>query len=199
MGRPKLRTESLRAQMCSAAVRLLAAGGPSAVTTRAVAGATGSSVAAVNELFGGKPGLVRAIHAEGFRELAGELAGLPEAATAERATLDLASAIRSFALRHRHLYEVMFSRPFAEFSPDQEDQRAADAIYRTVLSRVVALLTPVRPRGSGKDAAIALLATIQGLIGLEFAGILGSTEATVDRRWRAAVMATIRGVQAGES
>jgi AcrR family transcriptional regulator len=198
VGRPKLRNASLRTEMCAAALRLLDGGGAPAVTTRAVAGATGSSIAAVDELFGGKPGLVRAIHAEGFRKLAGELACLPDATTPERAILDLAGAVRSFALRHRHLYEVMFSRPFAEFSPDHEDQRAAEAIYRIVLSRVVALLNPVRPSGAGKDAAITLLATIQGLVGLELAGILGSSSASVERRWRAAITAAIRGVRAAD-
>jgi AcrR family transcriptional regulator len=189
-----VRTDSLRADMCTAALRLLAGGGVGAVTTRAVAAGAGSSIAAVDELFGGKPGLVRAIHAEGFRLMAAEFAALPEPATPARGVLDWAYATRSFALRHRHLYEVMFSRPFAEFSPTPQDMRAAESIYRFVVGRVVAVVGPDRRRGAGKDAAIGLLATVQGLVAMEFAGLIGSTPASIERRWRAALTAAIRGM-----
>lgn len=194
MGRPKLRTESLRTDLCASALRLLDGGGPAAVTTRAVAAGASSSIAAVDELFGGKPGLVRAIHAEGFRMLAAAFAALPPPKDPAQGVLDWAYATRSFALAHRHLYEVMFSRPFAEFDPDEEDLRAAEEIYRFVLGRVVAVVGPVRRRGAGRDAAIGLLALVRGLVAMESAGVLGSTPASRDRRWRAALTAAIRGI-----
>src|SRR5882724_3124840 len=171
MGRPRLRTPQLRGELSAAAVRLLDAGGVPAVTTRAVASAAGTSLAAVDELFGGKPGLVRAIHAEGFRLLAADLRALPLAADPATAVLDLALAIRAFAARRRSLYEVMFSRPFAEFTPSPGDQRAADEIYRLMLARVAALLPADRPRGTAKDAAISLVALVRGLVAMEHAGI----------------------------
>jgi AcrR family transcriptional regulator len=200
VGRRKLRTESLRTDMCAAALSLLEGGGAQAVTTRAVAGAAGSSVAAVDELFGGKPGLVRALHTEGFRLLAGTLAALPAAGSPRAADslLDLTYAIRSFARAHGHLYEVMFSRPFAEFGPTPADRAAAETVYDAILARVVALLParPHRPPGAGKDAAITLWACVHGLVTLERAGLLGSTAESADRRWRTAVTATIRGLAA---
>jgi AcrR family transcriptional regulator len=194
-----VRTEALRGGMRAAALELLDGGGAAAVTTRAVAARTGSSLAAVHELFGGKPGLVRAIYADGFRRLAAELSGLDSSGDPEQDVLDLTLAIWSFARRHRHQYEVMFSRPFAQFSPDAEDLRAAEALYRIVLARVVAALGAGRPRGYGKDAAIGLLAVTQGLIGLDAAGLLASTPAAAQRRWRAAVTATLRGAVAAAS
>ena len=197
MGRPKLRTDSLRADMCSVALELLDAGGPSAVTTRAVAAGVGSSVAAVDELFGGKSGLVRSLHAEGFARLAEVLVGLPASEDAERDIVDLALAFRGFVQRHRHLSEVMFSRPFAEMGPSADDDRDADSIYRCVLARVVAVLGPDRPRGAGKDAAIGLFATMRGLVELESAGILGSHAASIERRWRTTVVAVLRGWTGG--
>lgn len=182
--------------MCSAAMQLLDRGGVSAVTTRAVAAGSASSMAAVNELFGGKAGLVQAMYAEGFRHLAEELAQVEDAADPAKGVLELALAFRSFASRKRHVYEVMFSRPFAEFSPDPDDRRAAAAIYRIVLERVTTLLGTSRAKGSGKDAAICLFAVVQGLVSLEFAGLLGSSSESIERRWRTAVTATMNGVAA---
>lgn len=183
--------------MCLTAMGLLDRGGVSAVTTRAVATGSASSLAAVNELFGGKAGLVHAMYGEGFRRLAEELARVDDAGNPAHGVLELALAFRSFASRHRQLYEVMFSRPFAEFSPDLDDQRAAAVIYRIVLERVTSQLGPVRAKGAGKDAAISLFAVVQGLVTLESAGLLGSSSESIERRWRTAVTATMNGVAAG--
>lgn len=180
--------------MCVAALDLLERGGALAVTTRGVASASGSSLAAVNELFGGKAGVVGALYAEGFRQLAEELGRVHEADDPAQAVLDLALAVRTFASRHRHLYEVMFSRPFAEFDPDLDDQRAAAVIYNIVVQRVTRLFVPTPSRGAAKDAAIGLFALIQGLVSLEAAGLLGSSAESAERRWRAAVTAMLRGV-----
>ncbi|HEY3683946.1 MAG TPA: TetR/AcrR family transcriptional regulator [Streptosporangiaceae bacterium] len=196
MGRRKVRTQELRGELATAAVGLLAAGGSAAVTTRAVASEAGSSIAAVHELFGGKAGLVRAVFAAGFARLAAELAELPPAADPEAGVLDLALAMRSFARREPHLYEVMFARPFAEFRPGAADARAADAIYAIVVGRVAAVLGADRPKGAAKDAAIGLFATVQGLVGLEAAGLLGSGPASADRRFRHTVIAALRGFAA---
>ncbi|MFG2004393.1 TetR/AcrR family transcriptional regulator [Spirillospora sp. NPDC048911] len=189
MGRRKVRTDALRDELLTVATGLLDAGGSAAVTTRAVAAGADSSLAAVNELFGGKAGLVRAIFAEGFARLAQELAALETGDDPETDVLALALTIRSFAHRHPHLYEVMFSRPFAEFRPDAEDTRAAEAIYQVVVVRVAAVVG----RGLARDAAIGLFATVQGLVGLESSGLLGSTPRSIDLRFRLTVTATLNG------
>jgi AcrR family transcriptional regulator len=188
-----VRTGELREELLAVAMRLLADGGIGAVTTRAVAAGAGSSLAAVNELFGGKAGLVRAIFLTGFAELADELSRLGTGENAETDVLELASAVRSFARRRPHLYEVMFSRPFGEFSPDEEDARAAEEIYRIVLRRVAAALGPASGKETAKDAAIGLFALVQGLVRLESSGLLGGTPASIERRFRAGVTATLRG------
>jgi len=179
--------------MSAVALELLDTGGPAAVTTRAVAERAGSSIAAVDELFGGKPGLVQTLHMEGFARLADELAALPPTADPERGVVDVALTMRAFAASHPHLYDVMFSRPFAELRPAADDGRAAESVYRSVLSRVAAVLGPDRPRGSAKDAAIGLVAATRGLVDLERAGILGSSRASIERRWRSTVLAVLRG------
>ncbi|MGP4028935.1 TetR/AcrR family transcriptional regulator [Actinomadura sp. 3N407] len=194
MGRKKRRTDALRGELLGVAAGLLASGGSGAVTTRAVAAGAGSSQAAVNELFGGKAGLARALFAEGFARLAGELRALETSGDAEADVLDLALAVRSFAHRCPHLYEVMFSRPFAEFSPGPQDARAADEIYGIVVGRVAAALGHGRAKGTAKDAAIGLFATVQGLIGLESSGLLGSGPESADHRFRFVLTAALRGL-----
>jgi AcrR family transcriptional regulator len=196
MGRRKVRTEALRGEVLAAATTLLGDGGSAAVTTRAVAAGAGTSLAAVNELFGGKPGLIRAIFAEGFARLAEELRALEPSEDPEADVIDLALAVRSFAHRYPPLYEVMFSRPFAEFHPAQRDARAAEAIYTIVVGRVATLLGPARPRGTAKDVAIGLFAVVQGLVGLEASGLLGNGPESIDRRFRLTLTAALRGLVA---
>lgn len=174
----------LREELVAVATGLLAEGGSPAVTTRAVAAGGGTSLAAVNELFGGKAGLVRALFAEGFGWLAQEL----EALGPDAGVLEVALAVRDFARRRPHLYEVMFSRPFAEFRPGPEDARASEVVHRVVMERVAAEV-----EGDVKDAAIGLFAVVQGLVAMETAGLLGSTAEAAERRFRVTVEATLKG------
>ncbi|TDC87769.1 WHG domain-containing protein [Actinomadura sp. 7K507] len=169
------------------------------MTTRAVASGAGSSQAAVNELFGGKAGLARALFAEGFARLAAELRALESTGDPEADVLELAMAVRSFARRSPHLYEVMFSRPFAEFRPGPQDARAAEEIYGLVLGRVTVLLGPDRAEGTAKDAAIGLFATVQGLVAHEASGLLGSGPESADRRFRFVLTAALRGLAAAST
>jgi AcrR family transcriptional regulator len=191
-----VRNDELRGRLLEGALRLVAEGGPTAVTTRAVAASASSSVAAVNELFGSKLGLVRAMFVAGFVRLAAELAAMSPSADPEAGVLDLAWAFRRFALEHRQLFDVMFSRPFAEFEPAPEDLVAAGEVGRVVMARVGALVGPAATSSARKDAALAVIAVIHGLAGMELAGILGSGPRSIERRWRLAVLATVRGLVA---
>jgi AcrR family transcriptional regulator len=188
-----LRNEQLRDRLLDGALRLAADGGTAAITTRAVAASAESSMSAVHELFGGKPGLIRAMFVEGFTRLAAELQALPVATDPETGLMELAWAFRRFALGQRPLYEVMFSRPFAEFEPGPDDLSAAEVVHRVIMRRVVALLGPNSSRAHAKDVALALTAVTQGLIGMELAGILGSGPTSIERRWRLTVLSTVRG------
>ncbi len=58
--------EDLRARVVAAAARLIAAGGPDAATTRAVAGAAGVQPPAIYRLFGDKRGLLDAVAEHGL-------------------------------------------------------------------------------------------------------------------------------------
>lgn len=194
-----MRTEALRGEALAVAARLLEAGGTGAVTTRAVAAGARTSLAAVNELFGGKAGLVRALFAHGFTRLAADLRVLGPTGDPEADVLALALAVRAFARRSPHLHEVMFSRPFAEFRPDASDARAAGEIHAIVVGRVASVLGPDRAEGTAEDAAIGLFATVQGLLALDSSGLLGGTPEAADRRFRLTVAATLRGLAGAAS
>ncbi len=193
MARPKVRDDALRRRVLDGAMVLLAEGGPPAVTTRAVAAAATTSLPAVDELFGGKPGLIRALFVEGFARLAGDLDAVATTGDPEADLVAMAMAFRRFALCHPHLFEVVFSRPFAEFRPTPADRAAASSIHSAVMARVWALCGPDTPPADVKDAAIAMFALVQGLAELELAGILGSGPDSIERRWRRAVLAAAHG------
>jgi AcrR family transcriptional regulator len=195
MGRTKLRNEELKARLLDGAMRLAADGGMSAVTTRAVAARAESSVPALDELFGGKPGLLRAMFVEGFTRLAGVLQDVPVTTDAVADVMETAWAFRRFALEHRSLYEVMFSRRFAEFELGPDDLDAAQIVHRCVMERVGALRTGWSP-GHRKDVALALSAVMQGIAGMELAGILGSGSPSIERRWQLTVLSTVGGLAA---
>jgi AcrR family transcriptional regulator len=196
MARPRLRNDQLRGRLLDGALQLVAEGGAAALTTRAVAATADSSMSAVHELFGGKPGLIRALFVEGFARMATEFAELETSGDPEADVLAMALAFRRFALANRQLYEVMFSRPFAEFEAGPGDLAAAADVRRVIVRRVAGILPADSSRAQRDDAALGITAVMQGLAGMELAGILGSGRESIERRWRTTVMATVRGLRA---
>ena len=61
MPRSKIHDEALRVRLLDAAGALLAAEGPDALSVRRIATEVDTSTTAVYSLFGGKPGLLRAL------------------------------------------------------------------------------------------------------------------------------------------
>ena len=79
MGRPRRHAEQTRAALRTAAERLVAEGGPAALSVRAVADAAGTTTRAVYTLFGSKDGLLLDAVAQGaFEFLADGIEALPE-------------------------------------------------------------------------------------------------------------------------
>lgn len=168
--------------------------GPTAITARRVAASAGSSTAAVYELFGDKGGLVRSMFFAGFTALADRLESLPphpDHRTSVRAGLDVA---RDFAVASPGLFEVMYQRPFVEFTPDASDLAVGRSVYDHFVERVANWLDS-SPRSEWiVDATQALVATNRGLVANEIAGVLGSTPATVERRRDVALDAVFDGL-----
>lgn len=192
MARPKQRTGELGDHLLATALGLLDAGDDS-LRARVVADAAGTSTAALYELYGDKEGLLRALFSAGFRRLAAALHDVASTTDARRDLVAVLAAARRFGLDHPLLFELMFARPFAEFRPTAQDQRAARDTYRTVMAVVDRAIADGVLAGDRVDLAQVLVATNRGLVATELAGILGSSRRTTDRRWRLAIGAVIDG------
>jgi AcrR family transcriptional regulator len=192
--RPKQRTPVLRQQLIDAALELLAEGGAAGLTARALAAQAGTSPAAVYELFGAKGGVVRELYFEGFRRLGAALAALGETDDPVAELWSLAAAYRRFVRTHHELAEVMFSRPFTDFSPGPEEMAATGAVRQLVVGRVRRAVDAGRLRGDETDIAHVFVAMVQGLSFADAAGRLGTSTESVERRWRLGIGSVLNGL-----
>ena len=194
MPRAKQRTPALRDRVIDVAVATLAEGGVSALTTRRVAERAETSIPAVYELFGDKGGLVREVFFEGFRQLGGRLQELAETDD-PRADLErVIQAFRVFLRDNAELAAVMFSRPFADFDPGPADIAAGATVREFVVERVRRCVDAGLLTANPTDAAHVVVALVQGLASQEAAGWLGTSKASVNRRWSLAVRGLLDGL-----
>ena len=198
MGRPKVRTPDVRDELVRCALDALEREGPLAVSARRVASAAGTSTAALYEFFGDKTGLVRAVFIQGFVELHEALRDVAAHPDDPRQTLvALLAASRRFARERPLVFELMYSRPFAQFAPGPDDLAAGVAVYRTIVDAVRSWLTTLGSDVPPKEAAHVIVAAHRGFVMTELAGLAGSTAANVERRYRRGVDAVLDGLVAG--
>jgi AcrR family transcriptional regulator len=193
MPRAKQRTPELREHVLAAAVDLLAEEGAAGLTARSLAARAGTSAPAVYELFGDKAGVVRELYFEGFRRLLGELGALRESDDPVADLWALATAYRRFIRTDRELAEVMFSRPFADFSPGPDELAATSSVRVLIVGRVRRCIDAGRLRGDETDVAHVLVALVQGMAFAEAAGRLGTSTESIERRWRLAIGTALNG------
>jgi AcrR family transcriptional regulator len=113
---------ALRPALIEAAVEVIEADGPAAMSLRAVARRAGVTHAAATYHFGDKAGLLTAVATDGYRMLAEELAA---AARERKSFLEVGVAYVRFAVTHRAHFEVMY-RPEL-YHADDPELRAARA------------------------------------------------------------------------
>jgi AcrR family transcriptional regulator len=193
MPRAKQRTPELRARILAAALDLLSEEGPTGLTARRLAARADTSAAALYELFGDKSGVVRELYFEGFRRLFDDLAALTETIDPVADLWSLATSFRRFIRANRALAEVIFSRPFPDFSPGPEEQAATGSVFVLIVGRVRRCMDAGRLRGDETDVAHVLVALLQGMAFTEAAGRLGTSTEAIERRWRLAIASTING------
>ncbi len=193
MPRPKQRTPELRDRVLQVAVSTLNQDGLSGFTTRRVAEQAGTSVPAVYELFGDKPGLVRAVFFEGFRMLARRLLEVPETDDAVADVQRLIPVFRRFCLDYPALARVMFSRPLQDFDPGPEELAASGSVREIFVGRIKRCIDAGLLTGDSVDIAHVLLALAQGLAVQEGGRWLGKSKASVNRRWEVGVTGILRG------
>ena len=196
MPRPKQRTQQLRDHVLQVAVVTLAADGVAGFTTRRVARQAQTSTPAVYELFGDKAGLVRAVFFEGFRQLRRQFDQLAESDDPRADLVGVIETVRGFVGRNPVLAQVMFSRPFADFDPGPAELSAGAAVREFIVARVRRCIDAGILSGQETDIAHVLLALAQGLAAQEAAGWLGTSQASVDRRWELAIRAALNGLGA---
>ena len=183
MPRAKQRTPELRDHVLRVAVGMLADEGVAGFTTRRVAHEAHTSPPAVYELFGDKAGLVREMFFEGFRLLRRRFDQLADGNDPRAALVGVIRSIRMFVRENPVLSEVMFSRPFADFDPGPSEAKAGSAVRVFVVERVRRCIDAGLLAGDETDIAHVLVSMTQGLAATEVAGWLGTSRASVDRRW----------------
>jgi len=196
MPRAKQRTPELRSRVLEVAVNALGEHGVSGFTTRRVAELAGTSVPAVYELFDDKAGLIRQVFFEGFRLLGRDLATVPATDDPLTDVVALAPAFRRFCVQRPALAQVMFTHPFASFDPSPQDVAAGTAVRELIIGRIKRCIDAGLMVGSPTDIGHVLLALVQGLAVQEAGGGLGSSAASVNRRWQIGVTTLLRGFSA---
>lgn len=196
MPRVKQRTPELRDRVVDVAVSTLCEHGMSGFTTRRVAERAGTSVPAVYELFSDKEGLLRAVFFEGFHRLGVELTAIPETTDALADLQAVIPVFRRFCLAYPPLARVMFSRPFQELDPGPEQQAAAPTVQEILVGKVKRCVDAGLLGGNPLDIAHVLLALAQGLAVQEAGRWLGTSAASVNRRWDVGVQAVLSGFRA---
>jgi AcrR family transcriptional regulator len=191
--RPKRRTEELHEHILQVAAELIETEGMQGFTTRRLAEQASTSTPAIYELFGDKGGLVRQIFFEGFRRLASELDGLRRTDDPREDVCRLLQAFRCFYRENPAIAAVMFSRPVPEFDPGPSEQQAGRAVREHFVGCVQRAIDSGILDGNATDIAHVLLALAQGMAAVEVAGWLGTSNASVQRRWRLAIDAVLDG------
>lgn len=166
-----------RSALVEVAARVLAERGPHGLSLRRVATEAGGSTQLVYTLFGGKPALVDALYAEGFRRLAAAqqeaLRDAPAAGDPDR-IVALGRAYRGFARDEPSFFSVMFGRAVPGFTPSRETRhRGRDSTFGVLVQTVQECLDAGTLRaGSARDLARLCWATVHGLTSLEQSGLL---------------------------
>jgi AcrR family transcriptional regulator len=192
--RTKQRTPELREHVLSVALELLARDGVAAFTTRNVARQSDTSPPAIYELFGDKSGLVREVFFQGFRMLRRHLGAIAQTEDPRADVMQLMALYRSFVRQNPVLCEVMFSRPFTDFAPSGAELNASGSVRTLIVQQVRRCIDAGVLHGNEIDIANVLVALAQGLAAAENTRRLGSSRASVDRRWALGVGALLDGL-----
>lgn len=196
MARPREHDEETRKALCAAAERLVAEGGPDALSVRAVAREADTTTRAVYTLFRSKDGLLAALAQGAYEEIYRRVDQVPRTADpgADLAAIGL-QAFRAFVLAHPALYRIAWQR-IATLHPHPQLTEAREQAFTQLQERVqrakdVGLLG----RKSVRDATVELIAMFEGLANAELRGDVLPTILPGDeeRAWREGLSTLLRG------
>jgi AcrR family transcriptional regulator len=199
LARPRQRNAELRERVIETAMTVLAADGVEGFTTRRVASSAGTSTPAVYELFGDKGGLVREVFFQGFELLGAHLASVPESGEPRADLVAAVQALRRFVRANPVLSQVMFSRAFADFDPGPDEVKAGAGVRECIVGRARRCVDGGVLSGDPVDIAHVVLALAQGLAAQEAAGWLGTSKASIDRRWALGIDSVLAGASSSST
>ncbi|CAN5122764.1 TetR/AcrR family transcriptional regulator [soil metagenome] len=157
-----------RRALLDATAALLIAGGPDAVTLRAVGARAGVSRGAPYGHFADRDALLIALAVEQWHHVADGLAELVAAdlTPGDRLLAALQSAL-DLARSQPHLHELMYTRPAKDAQALVDAASASQDVFLSIVAAVVG------DRDSRRVGAL-LLSAAHGIAGMELAGHLGS-------------------------
>ena len=201
VGRRPEHDDGTRAALRAAAERLVAEGGPAALSVRAVAAEAGTTTRAVYSLFGSKEGLVVDALAQSAFEFLAD--GVDKLVETDDPIADLVAVgvpvFRTLVLEHPALYRIAFQRivPGLRAGPEVT---AARALAHTRLHAKIQRVEEAGLLGTKTvlEAAVEFNAMLEGLANAE---LRGSTlpilaPGTEERTWRDALTTVVRGFAA---
>src|SRR6476619_4925934 len=201
MGRPREHDEHTRVALLAAAEQLIAEGGPSQLSVRAVADAAGTSTRAVYSLFGSKEGLLAEALARGaFDFLYVEIANLEETDDPVADLLAVGLLVfRRLVSEHPTLYRIAFQRIVPGIAPGPELTAARQRAWSQLLAKVARLEAAGLLGGKPvPEAALAFNAMMEGLANAELRGAVLRLlpEGNEEEAWRSALTTLVRGFSA---
>jgi AcrR family transcriptional regulator len=190
--RPKVHDAALRLRLLECAGTTLSTSGLAALSLRTLAAEVGTSTTAVYALFGGKPGLLEALHAEAFSRLGARLGAVPVGADPVEDLVALARAYREAALADPHFYDVMFG---GALPAGEQWWGAAAPAFRPVVELVERAVATgaLRPGTEPVTVSLALWATVHGLVSLHLRGLHPADAPPPERVFELALRAAVAG------
>lgn len=188
MSPPPIRTRAeQQARLLEAALVRLHEHGPEALRARDLTAQVGASTQALYTLFGGMPGLIEALAGEGFTRLADHIRAVPESDDPVADHLSHGWAYVDWALKHPHLYRLMFGLTGSALSQHpglDTTLQGAQFVLPEGQAAVTILVASVERMGRAgridcgdpQDVARQFLAVTHGYVLLEMAGAIGSPE-----------------------
>jgi AcrR family transcriptional regulator len=194
MGRPKTYDQAAGVALVDAAEALADAGGPTAVSVRAVAERSGTTTRAVYSVFGSKAGLVAALGVRMFELLGEGVAALPET---DDPAADLVEAgvgvFRHLSVTLPGLFEIGVANLTLDPAIVAEFVPAAWEAWQILESRFQRL----KDAGGLSDRSVSAAsrqfdALCEGLVTMERRGVL--TPETAEGEWRDALSTLLAGM-----
>jgi AcrR family transcriptional regulator len=201
VGRRREHDDGTRAALRAAAERLVAEGGPAALSVRAVAAEAGTTTRAVYSLFGSKEGLVVDALAQSAFEFLAD--GVDKLVETDDPVADLVAVgvpvFRTLVLEHPALYRIAFQRIVPGFRAGPEVTAARALAHAGLHAKIQRIEDAgLLGRKTVLEAAVEFNAMLEGLANAE---LRGSTlpilpPGSEERTWRDALTTVVRGFAA---